>query len=364
MSGRVSIVVRTMGRPELSRALASLAAQTYPDIEIILVVANPQYDSQIHAHTPDIKIVSPGSALNRPSAGNAGLSAASGQWIGFLDEDDWLEPSHVSNLVDALEHAGGPLLAYSDMIAHEVDHTVVSSAGYWKRQYSDHPVVWIVSALFSRRLVDEFGCRFDAQFELLEDWDFFVQCAEFSDCLHVHAATAHYDAHSGTSGGGSGINRDNARLKPYLELMTKKWGSRYAQLIARADQALDQATAAIGSQDFVAAQQHLDAGLAVDPGNPHLLNRLALCRRHAGDWRGVLLVLRRACDSDRNAFLMYCDLAQLEHRFGFPEKAKSALERLRALAASDQERTRINSIAAILDGDAAQNPAPPATRSA
>jgi hypothetical protein len=114
----------------------------------------------------------------------------------------------------------------------------------------------------------------------------------------------------------------------------------------------------------VAAQQHLDAGLAADPGNPHLLNRLALCRRHAGDWRGVLLALRRACDSDRNAFPMYCDLAQLEHRLGFPEKAKAALERLRVLAASDQERARVDSIAAILEGDAAPSPPPPAIRSA
>lgn len=364
MSGQVSIVVRTMGRPELTRALASLAAQTYPNIEIVLVVANPEYDSQVHAHTPGLKIVSPGFAQNRPNAGNAGLSAASGQWIGFLDEDDWLEPSHISNLVDALEHAGGPLLAYSDMIAHEVDHTVMSSAGYWKRRYSDNPVVWIVSALFSHRLVDEFGCRFDAQFVLLEDWDFFVQCAEFSDNLHVHEATAHYDAHSGTSGGGSGINRDNSRLKPYLDLLTQKWGGRYAQVIAHADRELDLANAAIRSQDFVTAQQHLDAGLAVDPGNPYLLNRLALCRRQAGDWRGVLLALRRACDSDRNAFPMYCDLAQLEHRLGFPEQAKAALDRLRMLATSDQERARVDSIAAILVGDAAQSAASPALRSA
>jgi hypothetical protein len=359
VTGRVSIIVRTMGRPELKRALASLATQTYRDIEIVLVVANPEYDPAAHASAPGVKIVAPGFALNRPNAGNAGLSAASGQWIGFLDEDDWLDPSHVANLVDALEHAGGPLLSYSDMIAHEVGHTVASSAGYWKRQYPDHPIIWIVSALFSRRLVDEFGCRFDAQFVLLEDWDFFVQCAEFSDCLHVHAATAHYDAHSGTSGGGSGINRDNARLKPYLELMTQKWGGKYAQLIARADEELDLADAAIRSQDFAAAQRHLEAGLAADPGNPHLLNRLALCRRQAGDWRGVLLALRRACDSDRNAFPMYCDLAQLEHRLGFPEKAKVALERLRVLAASDQERARVVAIAALLDGDRS-----PALRSA
>ncbi len=225
-------------------------------------------------------------------------------------------------------------------------------------------MVWIVSALFSRRLVDEFGCCFDAQFVLLEDWDFFVQCAVFSDSLHVHAATAHYDAHSETSGGGSGINRDNARLKPYLDLLTQKWDGRCAQLIAHADRELDLANAAIRSQDFVTAQQHLDAGLAVDPGNPHLLNRLALCRRQAGDWRGVLLALRRACDSDRDAFPMYCDLAQLEHRFGFPEQAKAALDRLRILAASDQERARVDAIAAILEGDVRQSPASPALRSA
>jgi hypothetical protein len=344
MAGTVSIIVRTMGRPELSRALASLAAQTYQELEVVLVVAKPDCDVTQYGKQSGIHVVAPGRVLDRPNACNAGLDAASGQWIGFLDEDDWLDPSHVENLVSALTQNKEILLAYSDMLAHERDKDVLSSAGFWKRKFSNNPIVWIVTALFSRRLVDEFGCRFDPAFVLLEDWDFFVQCAEFTDCLHVRSATAHYDAHTGSSGGGSGANRDFDRLKPYIERMTQKWGGLYGELIAVADQQLALADTALAAQDMVTAKSHLETGLKVDPGNPMLLNRLALCYRKLGDWQAVLRTLRRAGDSDRESFSLHCDLAQLEHRMGFAMEAKNVLAHLQTLALSEQQRAKLAAI--------------------
>ena len=65
MSGKASIIVRTMGRPELSRALTSLAAQTYADLEIILVVAKADCDASQWASVPGIRIIAPGIALDR-----------------------------------------------------------------------------------------------------------------------------------------------------------------------------------------------------------------------------------------------------------------------------------------------------------
>lgn len=348
MSGKVSIIVRTMGRPELSRALDSLRAQTWKDLEIVLVVANPAFDATQLA-AANIRIVAPGTKLIRPLACNAGLDAATGQWIGFLDEDDWLEPDHIACLMAALTAPGAPLLAYSDMLAHEGGREVVSSTGYWKRQFAEHPVFWIVTALFSRRLVDEFGCRFDADFVLLEDWDFFVQCAEWTDCLHVPGVTAHYAASAGESGGGAGVNRDDARLKPYIERMSAKWGMRYGSLIASADDALAQAKTAMEQARWNEAESLLMRGLQADPGHPALLNRLALCRRQAGDWPGVLAALRRACDSDRGAFPLYADYALVAHKLGSAEEARAALANLQSLARSPQETTRAAQVAAVIN---------------
>lgn len=342
----VSIIVRTMGRPELRRALDALAGQTWADLQIVLVVADPAFDPAPHATRRGVEIVAPGRRLDRPHAANAGLDAAVGSWIGLLDEDDWIEPEHLARLVAALKAPGAPLLAYSDMIGHEADRTVLRSMGYWKRKYADSPIAWPVATLFSRRLVDEFGCRFDPDFVLLEDWDFFVQCAEHTDAVHVPHASAHYDAQAGSSGGGSGINRDDARIKPYIERMTAKWGQRYAELIATSDRAFDAAAAAIAHGAWDTAETVLRTGLAADPGHPLLLNRLALCRRQAGDWAGALQILRRACDSDPGAFAMLGDLAQLEARFGHAGRAQAALGRLRQLATDPAQTARADVIGA------------------
>ena len=113
-------LVRTMGRPELGRAIASVLGQSWPNVEIVMVVANPEFFPRTEFAHPGIKIVKPGIPLLRPAAGNAGLEAATGEWIGFLDEDDIHEPHHAKTLVEAAL-ASGALFAYGDLIVHEGD---------------------------------------------------------------------------------------------------------------------------------------------------------------------------------------------------------------------------------------------------
>ncbi len=337
---RISLIVRTMGHEALSRAIESVRAQTWPSKEIILVVANPAFEATSWMEQPDIVIVAPGVALDRPRAANAGLAKATGEWLQFLDEDDWIDPGHVETLWKAAVAAPNILLAYSDMLIHKKDQPFVRSLGYWRQTFTDQPFFSMHPPLFSRRLI-ELGCRFDEQFTLLEDWDFFLQCAEYTDFLHVPVASAHYDPHSGTSGGGIGVNRDEARIRPYVDRLTAKWGKRYAEITANAGKALQDADAALARQDFAAARQTSNAGLAQDPGNPLLLNRLAACERHAGSVAGIVRALRRACDSDRRAFRMHLELATLEHRLGNTQRARELADQLFIIASSDDERARL-----------------------
>src|SRR6185503_8403694 len=97
----VSILIRSMDRPTLERALDSAAAQDHPDLELVVVAAcGPR-----HRALPEtwrgrpLRMVVPPEPLDRARAANAALDAARGEWLNFLDDDDELLPRHVSTLL-------------------------------------------------------------------------------------------------------------------------------------------------------------------------------------------------------------------------------------------------------------------------
>ncbi len=101
----VSILVRSMDRPTLQRALQSAAQQTWPNLEIVVVAAC----GRSHRSLPDsilgrplrLILPDPDRCLSRPEAANACLDAARGEWLNFLDDDDELLPEHLATLLNA-----------------------------------------------------------------------------------------------------------------------------------------------------------------------------------------------------------------------------------------------------------------------
>lgn len=83
---KVSIIVPAWGEtPYLDEALASIRAQTHPDVE--LVVAAPPLDGP----------------QTLPAARQAGLARATGELVTFCDADDWLDRDAVERMVQAME---------------------------------------------------------------------------------------------------------------------------------------------------------------------------------------------------------------------------------------------------------------------
>ena len=218
----VSVVVRTMGRPSLSRALASVAAQTHRPIEIVVVdAAGAGLDRKALAGLP-VRLVG-GGPYDRPRAANAGLAAARGAWILFLDEDDEIAPDHVALLLATALVAGVPV-AYSQtkLVAAADLQRVMGGGPFSREKLLQSNYLAIHAVLFHRSLVDA-GARFDETLETFEDWDFWLQLSARTDFAFTGKPTAIYNAAAGASGAGAGANLDRLAVLAQRERLMRKW---------------------------------------------------------------------------------------------------------------------------------------------
>lgn len=97
----VSIVVRARHNHFLQHALASLVAQDYPQLEVILVWFGE--DAPQLAPFRTLMLHEVAGIANRSENLNRGIAAATGEFIGILDEDDIVYPEHYSTLLAELK---------------------------------------------------------------------------------------------------------------------------------------------------------------------------------------------------------------------------------------------------------------------
>lgn len=108
-------------RDTIGRAIASAAAQSWPDVEILVVDDASTDDSADVAETA-LREVPNGRLIRRPvnggvaAARNVLLAEATGDWIAFFDDDDESAPDRLAVQFARLEAesaGGGPLLCFA-----------------------------------------------------------------------------------------------------------------------------------------------------------------------------------------------------------------------------------------------------------
>ena len=199
----VSIICRTMGSPELREALTSAAEQTHAPVEIVLVDAAARGEAACRADCGGfpVSLALPDAPLSRPEAANFGLEHARGDYLLFLDEDDWLAPDHIAHLLAWLSRQNKVAAVYSstrktDAAGKATLETFQQPFDRWLLMRDNY--IPIHSMLFARSLLDA-DIRFDERFAIFEDWDFWLQLSERTDFHHLDRATAFYRS-GGTSG--------------------------------------------------------------------------------------------------------------------------------------------------------------------
>ena len=237
---RVSVVIPTHNRSKyIERAIASVLAQTYADLEAIVVDDGSTDDTArvVEAYAREdsrIRLIAHEERKGAQAARNTGIFAATGQWIAFLDSDDeWLHDSLALRL--QLAEKGRLSVVHSECY-------VVNQGSTELRRFG-HPSLqgWVYQALLrksgtlfpsllvSRECLQRIG-YLDESILAYQEWETSIRLAKYYQFGFVPEPTFIYDCrHVDT------ISKNVFReAKGYEQVFTKHFWSIFRLLGPRA----------------------------------------------------------------------------------------------------------------------------------
>jgi glycosyltransferase involved in cell wall biosynthesis len=118
---KVSVIIPCFNQARyLARAVESVLTQTHPDLEVIIVNDGSTDETEtvaarFRSHAAFRYLAQDNRGL--PAARNAGLRVATGEYLSFLDADDYLHPDKVASQVRVLEENPALGFVYCDIVS-------------------------------------------------------------------------------------------------------------------------------------------------------------------------------------------------------------------------------------------------------
>ncbi len=332
----VSVIVRSMARPTLDAALASAASQRGVTAEVLVVAAcGPAHPPLPPACGPHVlRLVTGTGRLPRAAAANAGLDAARGRWITFLDDDDVFLPDHLAGLLAAAERDPEVrvVTSYAKCVFRD-GHVEWFGQPFSLTQLYERNFIHLSSTLFARELVLA-GCRFDEDLEILEDWEFMLQLAQRARFRFVPLGSFQWHADAGDSGAAGGANHDDAKFASHRERIYARWAPARDALVERTAPLLERAAGLAQSGNLAGADVLCREVLEISANDPWALQLRAMLLRQAGrpaDARSVQTLATAVRPQD--ASFVY-NLALLDRECGDLDAARRNARRAAALDAA------------------------------
>lgn len=191
----VSVVIPTIGRNSVVRAVRSAVDQTYP-VSIVVVVDDPTKTSAVAVWLADIdaKILATPGRIGGSGSRNIGADATASEFIAFLDDDDWWEPTKIEKQLASIHPADARTLALSatSMFFHRKSEVQIIPSLVFSAKEEDAASYLVTRSkikfgnramqtsglLVSRALYDII--RWDERLPKHQDWDYIARATRIN----------------------------------------------------------------------------------------------------------------------------------------------------------------------------------------
>lgn len=230
----ISVIVPTYNTPFhwLKEAISSVLKQTFENFELIIIddfgeVPFSGLDKELNDHR--VRWIRNETNMGVSETRNLGVKKAKGEWVAFLDADDWWSPEKLElQLAAAARDNAQWVYASAFLVDKQGEVRMSSIAKQRDNLFQDllkHNVVTgsCSGVLMLKSLFERAG-GFDTENDLIEDWDLWLKVAKIgrATCVEepiVFLRTFH------------AMNR-SADLKKYLRL--KRLQEKYAEELKNA----------------------------------------------------------------------------------------------------------------------------------
>jgi len=183
----------------IRRALDSVINQTWPAIEIVLV-NDGSYDREtlqiikFYSNQNKILLINQNN-LGLPAARNNGVRNSYGEYLYFLDSDDWIEPQSIELLLKFLTEKKGVGFVFSDLILEGETQKIVQKEYNFFEQLFINQIPysiliskknWLLNKGYDEKMINGY-----------EDWDFNIRLG--ASAIHgkrLPKALFHYNVSS------------------------------------------------------------------------------------------------------------------------------------------------------------------------
>jgi glycosyltransferase involved in cell wall biosynthesis len=188
----------------LRQALDSVLAQTFRDIEIVVVDDGSKDDTAriLGEYASLVQVIRQDNA-GVSLARNRGIAATRGRYVAFLDADDVWYPSKIERQLAALSKDGRWGAAYTGIVAVDQDLRPAAFRGQPRPRARLEDLLFLgnvigapSTVLCERSLLDKVG-GFDPAFSLCADWDLWIRLATATAFAHVDEPLVLYRRHAG-----------------------------------------------------------------------------------------------------------------------------------------------------------------------
>jgi len=230
---RVSVVMPVYNaQAYLAQAIGSVIAQSFPDWELLLVDDGSTDASPAIAAEPaarDARIIPMSSARGRRGAAaarNAGIAAARGQYVSFLDADDLYEPDMLATYVAALDddpqaawaygatrwfHEDGSRRDYRERLGVHLDRRYAPPVLLNRIILEERGDIPCTCAVMIRKAALDTVGGFEERFKLYEDQSLWVKLLLASPVRVIAGCHATYRQHGSSTSSAATASGDYNR---------------------------------------------------------------------------------------------------------------------------------------------------------